>query len=287
MEESPPGGDWDSHRVIQKQRIGPVVLRRWNVAMALVHLAVAVAIFVLSGTNTSFRTFSVPMRVTSLELIQPFGNETGEYLDSVQRDIGNFRLAPVTGVFSLLSAIFHALVALPGIVDIYNRSIQQGYNYFRWVEYSLSASVMIFLIAIFFGQYDVVTLLLIAALNAGCMLCGALMEQLNQYTEKVIWTPFYLGCFLEFFAFMAIYVCLFSGGVGSGAPAFVYAILATQTIGFAAFAVNMALQYARVGPWKDYSIGELTYMWLSLTFKVLLAFLVFGGLNQPNQYAET
>jgi hypothetical protein len=39
----------------------------------------------------------------------------------------------------------------------------------------------------------------------------------------------------------------------------------------------MALQYARVGWWRDYVHGEITYIVLSLTAKSLLAWLIFGN----------
>jgi len=39
----------------------------------------------------------------------------------------------------------------------------------------------------------------------------------------------------------------------------------------------MALQYKKVGPWKDYLYGERMYMILSLVAKSALAWQVFGG----------
>eukprot|EP01051_Picozoa_sp_SAG22_P005525 SAG22_NODE_330_length_12211_cov_6.451948_12_plen_67_part_00 len=48
------------------------------------------------------------------------------------------------------------------------------------------------------------------------------------------------------------------------------------------FPVNMALQYGRVGPWRDYRYGEKVYIILSLASKSLLTWLVFGGTFQPS-----
>lgn len=227
------------------------------------------------------------MRVTALTLVEPSGNSTGDFLDAVTRNVGFFRVGPLTGVFSLLSALFHLLVILPWVRPYYERGIDNHVNHFRWVEYSLSASVMIFLIAMFFGIYEIPYLITICICNAGCMWCGDIMEVMNNPRllrgRPINWSPFILGCLLEFAAFQAIYVSLFSDGADG--PVFVYAILGTQTFGFATFAINMALQYGKVGPWKDYRFGELIYMVLSASFKVILAFLVFGGLNQPNTFA--
>ncbi len=45
-----------------------------------------------------------------------------------------------------LAALDHALVATPGIVGWYKRNLDRGINVARWLEYSLSASLMIVLI---------------------------------------------------------------------------------------------------------------------------------------------
>jgi len=47
------------------------------------------------------------------------------------------------------------------------------------------------------------------------------------------------------------------------------------------FAVNMLLQYRRLGRWRDYLYGERVYMLLSLTAKSALAWQVFAGTLQP------
>ncbi len=50
---------------------------------------------------------------------------------------------------------------------------------------------------------------------------------------------------------------------------------------FNVFAVNMLLQYRRLGRWRDYLYGERVYMLLSLTAKSALAWQVFAGTLQP------
>jgi hypothetical protein len=60
-------------------------------------------------------------------------------------------------------------------------------------------------------------------------------------------------------------------------PGFVYAITATQFVLFFSFALNMALQYREVGRWRDYVVGEVSYITLSLVAKSLLAWLIFAN----------
>jgi hypothetical protein len=68
---------------------------------------------------------------------------------------------------------------------------------------------------------------------------------------------------------------------GSAAPTFVYWIYVSIFLFFNAFAINMWLQYAKIGKWQDYLYGERSYIVLSLVAKSLLAWQVFGGTLQP------
>jgi hypothetical protein len=76
----------------------------------------------------------------------------------------------------------------------------------------------------------------------------------------------------------------FYGSLGSSdakPPAFVYAIVPTIFVFFSIFAVNMVLQYKKVGPWKDYLFGERMYIVLSLLAKTALAWQIWVGTLRP------
>ena len=60
-------------------------------------------------------------------------------------------------------------------------------------------------------------------------------------------------------------------------PAFVYAIFVSLFVFFNIFAINMWLQYRRVGHWRSYVFGERAYVMLSLVAKSALAWQVFAG----------
>jgi hypothetical protein len=57
----------------------------------------------------------------------------------------------------------------------------------------------------------------------------------------------------------------------------VYGIIASLFVFFNVFAVNMFLQYRKIGPWRDYLFGERMYIFLSLFAKSALAWQVFSG----------
>lgn len=64
-------------------------------------------------------------------------------------------------------------------------------------------------------------------------------------------------------------------------PGFVYAIIPTIFVSFNVFAVNMVLQYKKVGPWRDCLFGERVYIILSLVAKTALAWQIFAGTLAP------
>ena len=62
---------------------------------------------------------------------------------------------------------------------------------------------------------------------------------------------------------------------------FVCAILPTLFVFFNSLALNMVLQYKKVGQWKDYLYGERVYIILGLTAKTVLAWPIFAGTLVP------
>ena len=55
---------------------------------------------------------------------------------------------------------------------------------------------------------------------------------------------------------------------------FVYGIFGSLLLLFNSFAINMWLQYRRIGRWRDYAFGEAVYLALSLVAKGLLAWQI-------------
>ena len=180
--------------------------------------------------------------------------------------------------FLLMAAVDHLVVSLPRVVNWYERNLRRGANYARWIEYSFSASLMIVLIAMFTGIADLRALIAIAGVNAAMILFGLLMEHVNLGRERPDWLPFWFGCIAGAVPWVAITLSLVGSEVGNGqVPGFVYGIFVSLFILFNSFAVNMALQYRRVGPWQRYLFGEWGYLALSLVAKSALAWQIYAG----------
>jgi hypothetical protein len=142
---------------------------------------------------------------------------------------------------------------------------------------------MIVLIGLLTGVWDLGAVLLAFGINAMMNLFGIMMELHNQTTEKTDWTAFIYGCVAGIVPWIVI-AASFVSAVNSGdakPPGFVYAIVPTLFVFFNIFALNMVLQYKKVGRWKEYLFGEHVYIVLSLTAKTVLAWLIWSGTLAP------
>lgn len=217
------------------------------------------------------------LQVSTLNLGGPPGTPVAD--GTVEATFG-VPLAWATAGFLFLSAFFHFLIASPMGFPAYARELRHGRNRFRWVEYSLSATLMIVLIALVTGITDLAALIAIAFVNAAMILFGWLMEMVNRPDRPAWWTPFWFGCVAGAGPWLAIAVYLavnVNQAGAEGPPTFVYGILVSLFVLFNCFAVNQWLQYRQVGPWRDYVFGETMYIVLSLTAKSALAWQIFAN----------
>jgi hypothetical protein len=238
-------------------------LRLANAGAAVLHAVQAVAVLVLATE------FALP--VTASYMAGPPGTPPSEPV--VLLDIATG--AAVAG-FLALSALAHLLVSTVWWRR-YVADLRRQRNPARWVEYSLSSSLMIVLIAQLVGISDVAALLALFGVNTAMILFGWLQERYERPGGG--WLPFVFGCVAGVVPWVAITVYLLSPGSTSSAspPGFVYGIFVSLFVFFNAFALNQWLQYRAKGRWKDYLFGERAYIVLSLTAKSALAWQVFGG----------
>ena len=186
------------------------------------------------------------------------------------------RVAWGVALFLFLSAAAHAILVAPRIFDWYRRNLDRERNYARWIEYSFSSSVMIVLIAMLTGISEVAALGALFAVNATMILFGLLMEHYES-PGNANWITYWFGALAGVVPWLLIGLYLWGPTVDTSPPGFVYAIYFSLFAFFNVFALNMALQYLRVGPWRSYLFGESAYVFLSLTAKSALAWQVFAA----------
>lgn len=245
-------------------------LRRYNLIAGLLHLAQGLAVLVLS------KEFLLPISGSFLRF-----NPASESLETASTTLFDFSLPLLIATFFFMSSAAHFFI-VTFYKKQYVKELAQGINRARWFEYSASASVMLVAISLLVGIYDFMSLVMIFSLAAIMNLMGLVMEVHNQTTKKTNWLSYWVGCLAGAIPWAVIAFYMWLGAEqGSKAPDFVYWIFVSIFVFFNAFAVNMVLQYKKVGPWKNYMYGELVYIALSLVAKSLLAWQVFAGTLRP------
>lgn len=240
-------------------------LRLFNLVVGLIHLVQAIAMLWLSND------FSLP--VTRNFMAGPPGTDpTFDPWFSVA-------LGPAVALFLFLAAFDHILMAVPGVNDWYNRMLAREQNLARWAEYSISASLMMILIAMITGVTDAGAIIAILGVNTAMILFGAVQEMMDRPSKgNVNWWPYIFGCIAGAVPWIIVVMqILTSADKGASPPTFVYGIIVSLFILFNTFSVNMVLQYKRVGKWKSYVYGEKVYIVLSLVAKTLLAWQIFAN----------
>ena len=240
-------------------------LRKWNISAGLLHLSSLIAVLALSND------FSLP--VTATYMTGPPGTTFSSPVL-----LFNSNVSYTVALFLGLSAFFHFLVASNKYFSRYSEGLKHNRNIFRWVEYSLSSSVMIYLIAQINGISDYAALLAIFGVNVSMILFGWLQEKYANPGDGQ-WLPFIFGCIAGIIPWIIVAIQLFSPGGPSGAsaPGFVYGIVFSLFAFFNCFALVQYKQYKAKGKWSNYLRGEKTYIILSFVAKSLLAWQIFAA----------
>ncbi|MCJ7717790.1 MAG: heliorhodopsin HeR, partial [Anaerolineales bacterium] len=208
-------------------------LTRFNLIMGFLHLVQGIVMIVLSNDTT------YPI----------FTNFLGFNLETLSlkpeaKLLYELRFGPAVAAFLLISAIAHFYLATIGNKK-YIQNLEKGMNPTRFYEYALSSSLMIVLIGMLSGLWDLGAIILIFGINAMMNLFGIMMEYHNQGTEKTSWISFIYGSIAGIIPWIVIFI-YFIGSVNSGEakpPNFVYIINPTLFVFFNIFAINMVLQY--------------------------------------------
>ncbi len=236
-------------------------LRAWNIGLTVLHAVQAVVVLLLASGFAITVTSSFPQGPPGTAPKAP------EALFDV-------RVGYAIAAFLALAAIDHLLTATV-LRGRYEAGLRAGINRFRWVEYSVSATIMVLLICFYNGITGLEAVVPILGANVAMILFGWLQESMNPPgRSSTTMLPFWFGCV----AGAAPWVVILINVIGSeSVPGFVYGIVISLFVLFNSFALNQWLQYRGVGKWRSYAFGEKTYLVLSLVAKSLLAWQIFGG----------
>lgn len=248
-------------------------LKVFNLVMGFFHLIQGIVVLIISDPERGV----VPITINYLRY-----DASLQKLLPATEQIGDVNIAWFVAIFFFMSAFAHLFISTV-YRKRYEENLKLGINKVRWFEYALSASVMMIAISFLSGIYDLSSLVMIFVLDALMNLLGLAMEVHNTGQKRVNWLTFILGCIAGIVPWVVFGIYVYGAREfgGGNIPDFVYWIYVSIFIFFNSFAINMFLQYKKIGPWKNYLYGETFYIILSLVAKTLLAWQVFGGTLRP------
>ena len=236
-------------------------LRSWNLGLTALHLLQAIAVVVLAGGFAITVTSSLPQGPPGSPAPAPAA-------------LFDVPIGWAVAVFLALAALDHLLTATAAR-GTYERDLRRGINRFRWIEYSVSATLMVILIGFYSGITGINAVIAVAGANVAMILFGWVQELMNPPGRTATtMLPFWFGTIVGLAPWISIG---FNIAASETVPGFVYGIVVVQCLLFFSFGLNQWLQYRAIGRWTDYAYGEKTYLVLSLVAKSLLAWQIFGG----------
>jgi hypothetical protein len=226
---------------VEKRLLG---LRFFNALLFFLHLANCTAIIICIftvGNNTQ-----VPVTITTLTGRPGYGG-----YNSTQLYTMNPQWLSVT--FAAICFVAHLIYWQ--LNDFYEALIRSQNNFLRWIEYSLSASIMLVQIAMLTGTTELTSLLNVFGTMFATIWFGQFTEEKYKESQRTKrWIAFVLGSIVTLFPWIGIFLTF---GFSSAAPSnsFVIAIIFGQFSMFMLFAVISAINIAYLQ--DDYTIQSL------------------------------
>ncbi len=242
-------------------------LQSFNRWAGITHLIQAVALFVILNDETT------------IPVITRFFGETPEGIRPVSETLFEFPIALIGPIFLFLSAIAHLLISSSFYVHRYEQNIAKGINPVRWWEYAFSSSLMLVVLMMLGGLIELSSVVFIFTLNFIMNLMGLVMEKYNQLTTETNWLPFNIGVLAGIVPWImgGLYFWVSTNNIADSIPVYAQFGFLLTFLFFNSFAINMWLQYKKIGKWKDYAYGEKSYIVLSLVSKSALGWIIVLG----------
>jgi hypothetical protein len=254
-------------------------LRKWNIWLAVVFAAQAVAIVVAGTAKT------VPLTREYLA-IDPLATEaTGkQVVATASREVWDVRIACLVAAFLLIFAAAYLVVAT-WQRKRYEARLKLGMNDARWLGLGLGGGMALVTIAMLSGITNKASLLMIFMLMAlGCLAVLCAEEVARREAGKGLLS--HVICAVGTLAVLTPLVVL-ALTVGAAwmynghTSAYMYGVYVSLLV---FFIVGLLMTHSRIkqkGKWADTIFTEKAYMLLTVVGASILAWEIFVGVLQP------
>lgn len=280
-----------------------------NGCAAVLHSAIFITVLVLVS-DSSEKFPDVKFETTDQFVREVRNDDIDESLPQIkfscrvlQPDIQSYesfppiRLKVLILIFSSVTAAVHLFWC--GCPKQYQRILQEeepegivsdeqkhnsAVNWVRYVEYSITASTMILIIALEIGISQWSTLVGLVGCTWSCMMFGLLADILSRLEDKQgafgwvntgTWIAHFAGWMAIVFPFFVIIITFQNVFRDSEAPDYVSLLIWGETLFFVCFGVVQSYQLYSTDPCR-FRKAESWYIFLSLTSKAFLTGIVFS-----------
>jgi hypothetical protein len=269
-------------------------LQKYNFILFIVHIIIAFILFFYFNSilNPNEPPNFVDLNLYNMELIIHLNNTMTDpslpnifdYVAEKAATVSESSVCALIVSFFVITAAFHLLYALnPG--NIYLNAVMNGNNFMRWIEYSITATIMIVIIALLSGVKDLRTYFIIVTSAIAMIYTGQMFE-----TSKggLRWVPIIIG-FVLLIGIWFIIISYFNSalnsvnefnkenGTSQTVPSWLYAVVYVLLFFYALFGLVPVTQTIFGGNYRRY---EYFYLTLSLVSKATLGILVAVGFGQ-------
>jgi hypothetical protein len=269
---------------------------RFNYVLAVLHAAAAMSTYVIlrDQADPEYLAFNLTdVKFADNPTPPPVFNEE---VHTIQAPLS---VLNATVMFYLVTAFTHLIYAMVWKTG-YIKSIGEGHNPIRWIEYSVSATIMIYLVSLISGVRDINAIIPILGANIGTMYTGYISEEaIRRGDFESARHAIQLGWVLQIFIYITLFRKFFSivGDLRSiedppGTPKFtippwLYFVIVPTVLFYGSFGVVATLWYSKAkkvyeatGALPDFRPTEKLYLYLSLFSKLFLGLYIAYGYTQ-------
>lgn len=249
------------------------------------------AVIVARGSSASLKHLGIVQILgNAVQLQSTLTNETvfDEYEDDdnvyVQDELLSVNLFHLDGIFLLFTGLAHAIYAN----GTFQYDVPRLSYKFRWIEYAISAPLMLVLIAILCGLHELYQLIMLAGLMATVMIFGWYGDRAYEFQSQgspTVWPhPTYMGFIPYLFAWGCVIASFYQvlSQAQQKPPQFVYYVVIIMFVFYSLFGITQ-LYFLIWRHTEDALLNVQTYdgtlHLLSVCSKLTLALLVYFGLS--------
>ena len=267
------------------EKINNLKLKKLNYYAFLLHFISGIVIAgVLFGISEEVK-FNTNLYGYKIDRISGDGKQLtfsyGEEGDPILVNSSNALKSIIVLIF-LITAFFHLFYWRS---KRYIDEVRTGKNRFRWVEYAITASMMIYIYCILSGVKDIYSVFLIVILNIVMMSFGYFLEMSTTPEAKL--TSIIMGFFILTVIFSIAYyqfvMNIEAAKETFDIPSWVYAIVIAMVFWWVTFGIIAVLYYkACLRGNLDFTRYEKYYVFLSFISKAFMGYYITFGLTRDS-----